>query len=93
MSSNNPLTEKTVRAKFKEHLAEKTGSVSSPEEFLEFFFNNDECLDWVIYNEEEEDREWDEGDDADLEKYMKLVIKYIKKFTNDKLQEYSWQID
>ena len=28
-------------------------------------------------------------EERDLEKYMKLVIKYIKKFTNDKLQEYS----
>ena len=32
-------------------------------------------------------------EERDLEKYMKLVIKYIKKFTNDKLQEYAWQID
>ena len=28
-------------------------------------------------------------EERDLAKYMKLVIKYIKKFTNDKLQEYA----
>ncbi|GMH51762.1 hypothetical protein TL16_g01083 [Triparma laevis f. inornata] len=69
LSINKPLTETTVRTKFKQHLAE-TSQASSPEEFLEFFFTNDECLDWFIYNDERDD-EWGEGDDAELERYMK----------------------